>query len=64
MIMDSGFCVLGGILKMRKRGYYGSTLIKKRRYWPRGIHGYEINEYFSTKNIGDVGCLSGEWNKT
>ena len=64
MIMDSVFCVLGGILKMRKRGYYGSTLIKKRRYWPRGIHGDEINEYFSTKNIGDVGCLSGEWDET
>ena len=33
VIMDSGFCVLKGPLEMRKRGVYGSALIKKRRYW-------------------------------
>ena len=32
VIMDSGFCVLKGPLEMRKRGVYGSALIKKRRY--------------------------------
>ena len=28
--MDIGFCVLKGLLEMRKRGVYGSALIKKR----------------------------------
>ena len=26
---------LKGLLDMRKRRFYGSALIKKRRYWPR-----------------------------
>ena len=46
------------------RGGYGIALIKKRRYWPKGFHGDAINEYFMSKIIGDVGCLSGEWDET
>ena len=38
--------------------------MKKRRYWPRGVHRDVINKYFSSKNIGDMGCLSGEWYET
>ena len=49
---------------MRKRGVYGSALIKMRRYWPRGVYGDGVYDCSSTKNIGDVGCLSGEWNET
>ena len=64
MITDSGFCVLKGLLETRKRGVYGIVLIKKRRYWPRGFYGYAINDYFRSKNIGDVRCLSGEWENT
>ena len=64
VIMDSGFCVLKGLLEMRKRGVYGSALIKKRCYWPRGVYGDAINDYFRSKNIGDVGYLSGEWDET
>ena len=38
-------------------------MIKKRRYWPRGVYVYAINDYFRSKNIGNVGCLSGEWDE-
>ena len=38
MIMNIGFCVLKGILEMRNKGVYESTLIKMRCYWPKGIH--------------------------
>ena len=44
VIIDSGLCVLKGLLEMRKRGVYGSALIKKRRYWPSGVHGDGIND--------------------
>ena len=64
VIMDSIFFSLKGLLEMSKRGFYGSVLIKKRRYWPRGVYVYAINDYFRSKNIGNVGCLSGEWNET
>ena len=32
VIMDSCFCVLERLFEMRKRGVYGSVLIKNRRY--------------------------------
>ena len=44
VIMDSSFCVLKGLLEMRKRGFYGSVLIKKRRYWPKRVYGDDIND--------------------
>ena len=34
------------------------------RYWPRGVYGCAINDYFRSENIGDVGYLSGEWDET
>ena len=37
---------------------------KKRRYWPRGVYVDAINDYFGSKNIGNVGCLSDEWDDT
>ena len=35
--------ILKGLLKMRKRVVYGSALIKKRRYWPRGVMEVSLN---------------------
>ena len=45
---------------MIQREVYGSELIKKRRYWPRGFHGDGINDYFRSTNIGGVGYVSGD----
>ena len=45
-IMDSGLCVLKVILETRKRGVYGSTLIKNIILaWGGHVDG--INDYFS-----------------
>ena len=49
VIMDSVFCVLKGLLEMRKRGVCGSALIKKRCYWPKGVHEDDIGDYFRSK---------------
>ena len=32
VILDSGFCVLKGIIELCKKGVFASALIKKRRY--------------------------------
>ena len=40
--MDSGFCVLGGLVLMVEQGVFGSDLITKRRYWPKGVPEEEI----------------------
>ena len=44
VIMVNILCVLKGIAEMRKRGVYGSALIKRDAIWPRGVHGDGINE--------------------
>ena len=59
VILDSGFCVLKGIVELRKKGVFASALIKKRRYWPKHIPGDQIREYFSTKQVGDVDAMPG-----
>ena len=41
-ILDSGFCVLRGIIELKKQGVYASALIKKCKYWPKHIKGEEI----------------------
>jgi hypothetical protein len=56
VILDSGFCVLSGIIELKKRGVFASALIKKRRYWPKYIRGDDINNHFQGK---EVGCTEG-----
>ena len=46
VIMESGLCVLKVLIGIYKRGVYGSLVAKKRRYWPGGIYGYQINAHF------------------
>ena len=57
MIMDSGFFVLKGMIVMYYIGVYGSTVAKKRIYWPSGIYGNQINAHLK-KGIGDHECQS------
>ena len=40
VIIDSGFCVLKGLIKLRKKGIFSCAVIKKRRYWPSMVPGY------------------------
>jgi len=50
--MDSGFCVTVGILHLHDHGVYGQSLIKKRKYWPKGVPGNQIDRYFEGKPLG------------
>ena len=59
VILDSGFCVLEGIVEIRKIGVYVGALIKKRRYWPKYVPGEMIDEYFKDKDVGEVDALHG-----
>ena len=42
VVLDSRFCVLKGIIELKKRGVYTSALIKKCCYWPKNIKGDDI----------------------
>ena len=59
VILDSGFCVLSGIVELAKRGLHGGALIKKRRHWPKWILGEAIKAHFAEKEIGAVDCWNG-----
>ena len=59
VILDSGFCVLKGIVALAKKGVFASALIKKRRYWPKYINGEEIKEHFKDKKVSDVDAWPG-----
>ena len=59
VILHSGFCVLKGIVELRKNGVFASAIIKKRRYWPRFIRGDEIKDHFSNKQVGDMDSWAG-----
>jgi Transposase IS4 len=59
VVLDSGFCVLKGIIELKKRGVYAASLIKKRRYWPKYTAGEDIKQHFEDKEVGDVNTLPG-----
>jgi hypothetical protein len=59
VIMDSGFCVLDALLALKSVGVFGSALIKKRRYWPKGIDGDEINRHMAGKEVGECNAIKG-----
>ena len=60
VVLDSGFCVLRGIVELRKKGVFASALIKNRRYWPKYIRGDDIKQHFENKEVGLVDCWAGE----
>ena len=62
LVLDSGFCVLLGLIELRNRGVFAASVIKKRRYWPKYIDGDAINFHFENNDIGSVDCLSGTLN--
>ena len=37
VVMDRGFYVLEELISMGEKGVSGSALIKKRRYWTKGV---------------------------
>ena len=53
MVMDSGFCVSDGIVALAEKGVYAAALIKKRRYWPKGVPRDAIKTYFANKEVGN-----------
>ena len=52
--MDIGFCVTACILHLHDLCVFGQSLIKKRKYWPKGCPGDFIDEYMEGKPLGFV----------
>jgi len=62
VILDSVFCILEGIIELKKVGVYAGALIKKRRYWPKHVPGDAIDHYFQDKEVGSFDALCGYMN--
>ena len=57
VVLDSGFCVSKGVTALLEFGFYAAALIKKRKYWPTGVTGDAIYEYFAEKYVTHVDML-------
>ena len=57
VVLDSGSCVSKGITALLDFVVYADALIKKQKYWPRGVPGDAIDKYFSDKDATYVDML-------
>jgi len=62
VILDSGFCILKGIIELKNVGVYAGALIKKRRYWPKHVPGDATDRYFQDKEVRSFDALCGYMN--
>ena len=44
VVIDSGFCVSKGVTALLDFGVYAAALIKKQKYWPKGVPGDSIEK--------------------
>ena len=42
---------------IKSKDIYAVAMIKKRRYWPKGVPGEPIDTHFEDKEVGDVGMI-------
>ena len=54
VIIDYGFCVLKGLIQLRKKGVFDCAVIKKIRYWPYVVPGKEMEDHFWKVEVGDT----------
>jgi hypothetical protein len=59
--MDSGFGVLAALPELRKRGLHGTIVMKKKKYWPKGLPGDQILEALRMQEIGTTQVLVGKF---
>ena len=44
---------------MFEKGVFGSLLIKKQRYWPKGVPSEDIHRHMQNKSFGNVEAVQG-----
>ena len=57
VFLDSRFCVLKGIMELKKDGVHASA--KKQKYGPKYIKGEVIKQHFEGKQVGDCNSWKG-----
>ena len=57
VILDYGFCVLKGLIQLRKKNMFVCAVIKKRRYWPSMVPGKEMKDHFGRVEVGETDAI-------
>ena len=57
LILDYVFCVLKGLIQLRKKGLFSCAVIKKRRYWPAMIPGKDMEDHFREVEVGETDSI-------
>jgi len=62
VMLDSDFSVLDASMALKVCGVFATTILKKRRFWPKHCHGGDIEFTMTVSNIivGKVRALKGE----
>ncbi len=59
VVLDSGFCILQGLVELKKWGVFASALIEKRCYRPKYVDGKSIKAHFFNQEVGAVDAMHG-----
>ena len=57
VILDSIFCVLKGLIQLRKKGVFACAVTKKRRYWPSMVPGKDMEDHFGRMEVGETDSI-------
>ena len=57
VVLDSGFCVLQGLVELKKLGVFAHALFKKCQYWPKHVKGDDIIQHFANEEVGSADAL-------
>ena len=59
VILDSGFCVLKGLIQLRKKGVSACDVIKKRIYCPSVVPDNDMEDHFGEVEVGGIDPIQG-----
>ena len=57
VILDSVFCVLKGLIQLRKKGVFAFAVIKNRIYWPSMVPGKDMDNPFGEVGVGETDAI-------
>ena len=59
VVLDSGFCVLKGLIQLRKKSFFAFDITKKRRYWTYMVPGKDMEDHFGGVEMGETDAIQG-----
>lgn len=63
VVLDSGFGQPAAVLGLKEVGLFSTAVIKKKRYWPRGVPGDNIRLHMFGKDVGIQQVFEGKEDK-